>query len=691
MISKKLLFVTECIFCTTLLFAQEIPGNQQAIEDLVEEIAQGIDSDIDYSQITDDLNYLLENPINLNNASEQTFEKLRVLNDFQIKSLLNYIQTHGELTTLYELQLIEGFDYATIKKMLPFVTLSTQINTKKWEGDKALKFGNHTVIGRVSAILEPQQGYQNVSDSALNASPNNYYLGNPMRIYTRYKFNYKNKLQWGITAEKDPGEQFLKGAQTNGFDFYSAHVQVNDVGILKTALLGDYQVQFGQGLIMWSYLSTGKSSYVMDIRKRGNGIHRYTSTDENAFLRGGGFTLQKYGLGLTVFGSYKSIDANIPEIDTLNEDFYFSSFLNLGVHATPAEIDDKNAIQETLYGANINYQYNKFKIGISGVQYQYNMAFIPDDAPENNYRFSGKSNSNFSTDAEFKFKALHIFTEAALSENGGKAILAGALMELTSQLRTSVLYRNYQKEYQALYSNAFAEGSRVQNEQGFYTGVELNLVKKWKVAAYNDFYNFPWLTSSTDSPSKGTDFLVQADFTASRTVSMYWRYKHEVKEQNADSIENGIAKLVENEKSYFRYQIGYVPMANWEFRNRIELSTYAKQGKEYGYLLYQDVIYRTTQFPLSVIFRYAVFDTESYNSRIYTYESDVLNAYSVPPLYDKGTRIYLMLHYQVTDGLDFWLRFAQTWYANKTEIGTGLNQINGDTKSEVKFQFRWQF
>lgn len=689
---KQLIFFGILMLCFLSLKSQETRTSQQAIEDMVEEIAQNIEGEVDYSQITSDLYYFLEHPINLNYSDEKTLEKLRSLNDFQILSLVDYIKTQGNMATLYELQLIEGFDYATIKKLLPFVFVSSEKEDEIWSAKKALKYGKSNLFARISSTVETPIGYQKVSDSLFNENPKAYYPGNKYRVYTRYKFSYKTKLQWGITAEKDPGEQFLKGEQKNGFDFYSAHVQINDLGLIKTLVLGDFQAQFGQGLIMWSYLTQGKSSYVMDVRKRSKGLNRYTSTDENSYFRGGGLTLEKRGFTFTAFGSYKSKDANITLSDTLSEQDYFTSFLNTGIHALPVEIENKKSINETVFGGNVNWHHNKFKMGISGIKYQFNLPFVTDDSPENKFRFSGKNNSNLSADIEFRFKALHIFSEAAISESGGKAILAGALMELSSQIRTSVLYRNYQKEYQALYSNAFSEGSKTQNEQGFYMGLEMLPVKKWKIAAYYDFYKFPWITSQADSPSKGADYLVQTDFTVSRTLSMYWRYKREVKQENLEEIESGIPKLSEGAKSYFRYNISYSPGENWELRNRIEMSKYQKEAvEEWGYMLYQDVIYRPEIFPASFVLRYAVFDTETYETRIYTYESDVLNAYSVPPLYGKGVRAYLMLHYQLFEKFDFWLRFAQTWYADRKEIGSGLNRIDGDTKSEIKIQLRYKF
>ena len=685
----KICFFVLFTFFASQLYSQEDKTGQQAIEDLIEEIAQNRKGEADYSQITDNLYYFLNNPVNINTASVETLEKLYLLNDFQIKSLRDYIKKHGALVTIYELQLIDGFDYSTIKKLLPFITVSDGKKQEPFSFKKAVKYGNHSVFGRVSSIIETPQGFTGVEDSVYKINPDRYYKGNRLRVYSRYKFNYKNRILWGITAEKDPGEQFFAGKQSTGFDFYSAHFQINDIGILKTAVVGDYQVNIGQGLMMWSYMATDKSSYVMDIRKRGQGLRKYSSTDENAFLRGGGVTVSKGDFSLSVFGSYKKIDANTTVIDTVNNRLVFTSFLNSGIHAVPTEQNNEKSVTETLYGANVNWRHNNFKIGMSGVKYQFNIPFQPANSLINKFRFSGDKNYNLSTDFEYRLKSIFFFGEVAMSENKGKALLAGALFELASQLRASVLYRNYQSNYQALYANAFAEGSRTQNEEGFYLGAEIFPVRKWKISGYYDFFKFPWLKTGAYAPSKGDDYLIQADFTVSRNVSMYWRYKNETKEVNFAVDNENIIKLTPATKSMLRYHLQYSPAENWELRNRIELSGFDKDSvNEKGFMVYQDIIYRPDKYPLAVVFRYAVFNTDSYNTRIYTYENDVLNAYSVPPLYGKGTRTYLMVNYSINSKVTFWLRFSQTWFADRDEIGSGLNTIEGNTKSEIKFQVR---
>ena len=92
--------------------------------------------------------------------------------------------------------------------------------------------------------------------------------------------------------------------------------------------------------------------------------------------------------------------------------------------------------------------------------------------------------------------------------------------------------------------------------------------------------------------------------------------------------------------------------------------------------------------PFSGVLRLQYFETDGYNSRIYAYENDVLYSYSIPAFYDKGYRYYVTFNYDLTQKLSFWLRWAQTIYRDKTSIGSGLDEIDGNKRSEIKFQVR---
>lgn len=122
-------------------------------------------------------------------------------------------------------------------------------------------------------------------------------------------------------------------------------------------------------------------------------------------------------------------------------------------------------------------------------------------------------------------------------------------------------------------------------------------------------------------------------------------------------------------------------------RNRLDiLLNKSINYKASGYLLYQDIIYSLPFQSSAINLRYALFDTDSYNERIYTYESDVLYSFSVPSYYYKGSRIYLMLNYDFSRNISLWLRYSQSFYTNKASMGTRFDEIMGNTKSEIKVQ-----
>ena len=131
-------------------------------------------------------------------------------------------------------------------------------------------------------------------------------------------------------------------------------------------------------------------------------------------------------------------------------------------------------------------------------------------------------------------------------------------------------------------------------------------------------------------------------------------------------------------------------------RSRVELLWYDNKNDnaanaEKGFLSFLDFLYKPLLAPYSAVLRLQYFETDSYNSRIYAYENDVLYSYSIPAFYDKGFRYYLTLNYDLNKRISLWLRWAQTIYRDKAIIGSGLDEIKGNKKSEIKLQARWVF
>lgn len=663
---------------TLISTSQNTASQNDLIENLIEEIAEQSEEELDYSNLLDELNKLLIDPINLNNANESDLDKLFILNKNQITNFIKYRESTGQIFSLYELQLIPGFSSAVIRNIAPFVTLK-QISQDTLNTRKKAK---HILLLKSEKTIEEEKGYS-------TENKNSRYLGSPWKYYSRYQYTSpQNKISFGFTSEKDKGEPFFEGENKNGFDFYTAFVQYNSKGILKQINLGDYQVKFGQGLSLWAGLGGGKSSLTTHNAHKYQGIKSYKSTDENQFYRGISVLLEPLkNVNLALFSSYKKKDGSL-DSDSITP--FISSIVNTGFHRNSNEFNQKHNLKEMVLGSYLSVNLNEIEMGISFLQTKYSPEIRGADAPYNYYNFKENENQNLSFYYESQYRSIHLYGEIAQSKSGGRAILQGANIQAHPQLNFELIYRKYDPDYHALFSNAFSEQSKTQNEEGFYMGVEFHPYPKWTVKAYYDQFKFPWLRYSASSPSEGHEYFSQLEFTPNNLVSVYFRYKQENKPVNNSS--DIIKSLAIQKKNQYRLHLSAKMNENWEIRNRIEVSHFQKENtNENGYLIYQDLIYHFTKQPISLNLRYALFDTESYNSRIYAYENDILYGYSVPAYYLKGSRFYFNFNWKINRNFKLYVKYAQTKYINRTSIGSGNSEISGDLKSEIKLLLKFRF
>ena len=210
---------------------------------------------------------------------------------------------------------------------------------------------------------------------------------------------------------------------------------------------------------------------------------------------------------------------------------------------------------------------------------------------------------------------------------------------------------------------------------------------------YFDLYMSKWLKYLTDAPSWGSDNFLQATFTPNKKMEMYLRYRVELKKKNQSDNEGAFDYLVNEQRQAVRFNAKYKVSDAITLGNRIEWAYYkiGKSKPENGFVVYQDVTFKLLSFPLSLNARLAIFKTSSYNSRIYAYENDVLYSFSIPAYYGNGMRYYLTLRYTATRNIDFWVRFSQTQQFDTKTIGTGLDMIDANHKSEIKVQMRLRF
>ncbi|MFY7943129.1 MAG: hypothetical protein ACOVNZ_01030, partial [Crocinitomicaceae bacterium] len=307
MMHKRFLFLLLLLNFKPLIAQDKGEIIQQRIEFISEQLQS---ENLDLTNIIEQLNFYYDNPINLNSTQGQELEELNLLTDVQINDFLLHRKAFGNFISIYELQSLEYWDLNTIQLVRPFIRIDDRLDNLHITFKEAIKQGKFEQFFRVQPMIEQKAGYAEVPDSILKNS-NNYYYGNGDRYYTRFRYTYKTNISIGYTCEKDAGEQFFKGAQKKGFDFYSVHAFFKGGKYLKSAVLGDYQIQIGQGLNLWSSYAFGKTADIATIKRNAIPIRPYTSVDESRFLRGAAMDLAYKSFGLTLFGSRKKIDAAV--------------------------------------------------------------------------------------------------------------------------------------------------------------------------------------------------------------------------------------------------------------------------------------------------------------------------------------------------------------------------------------------
>lgn len=676
-------------------FAFGQDDKELVIQQRVEFISEQLESEeIDLTDVVAQLSFFYDNPLNLNVANREELQSLQLLTDVQISDLMLHRELFGKFITIYEIQSLTYWDMETIRRVLPFVIVDDKLDQLHVGLKEMFKYGNFEAFFRYQGILEDKAGYADVPDSILQTS-NSYYYGNQDHYYSRLRFSYRTNLSFGITADKDPGEEFFQGSQQKtGFDFYSAHAFYKGGKYLKSVALGDYQIQIGQGLNLWSGYAFGKTADVANVKKSAIPVKPYTSVDEARFLRGAAIDLGYKEFSLTAFGSYKGVDATLIEAtDTLvnDADLTVSSINLSGLHRTNSEIERKGALTEIIAGGNLRYERSNFTLGIAGVYQGYDQMYAKDSLPYNQYDFRGKSTMGISADYSWVYRNFSFFGEVATSTHSvAMANVHGVMFSLDRYVSMALVYRDYARDYTTFYNAGFAEGSRVQNEKGLYAGIRVNLSRLFYVNTYADYFKFPWLKYQVDGPSTGHEIMIQPTYKPTRNLEIYARFREQLRQKNSRNSDGTITELEDVLQRNYRLNFSYKVSEAITLKSRIEYVTVNRLSSENedGIIFTQDILIKPKSFPLDFSLRYALFDTDSYDTRIYSYENNALYVFSVPAYYYKGSRAYALVRWSFLKRFDLWVRYAQNIYANRTSQGSGAEEILGNTKSELTVQLR---
>lgn len=654
--SGILLFVFRVCCLAPFLLATPVraqtddPATGELLENFFRDNEQPAETDVQF--LLEYLDDLRQRPLNLNTVGRDELTAIRLLNEIQIENFLAYRNRLGPLLSLHELQAVPAWEVEDIRRILPFVTVSSGLDDRNnslwqgfWTGDSELLMR----WGRPDPVPYPATAE-----------------GSPDAMALRYRHSFDNRLRYGFTAESDPGEALFQKSNRHGFDFYSAHLFASNVShMVKTVALGDYSARLGQGLLLQTGFAPGKSAETTSIARGGRPIRPYAAFGEAFFLRGAAATLSLApNWEVTALLSHRRRDANVlAPVDSTGQEFpdlVFSSLQTSGLHRTPGEIADEKAVTEWLGGLSLNRMWKNGQVALNGLYTRYDKPWEPNPAPYRRFAFTGDALAGISVDYFWRRRNWYVFGELARSGNfGGMAAVNGVLFSPERRVTLALLHRHLARDYQAIYAAPFAESAGPGNEQGLYAGIDVRFGRRWQVNAYADVWRHPWLRFGVSAPSTGSEYLGRIVWTPKRGVSLYALWQIETKER--DSGIAGVTGLLPNTRSRFRLHASYRVGGGLEFRSRVEWSRF-KEGDvaSSGFLAFQEALVRPMGSPISGSVRFAIFDTQNFDTRVYAFENDLFSAVSIPAFAGRGTRYFVNLSWRVNNWFRLEGRLEQT-------------------------------
>ena len=603
-----------------------------------------------------------DSPLNINTATKEELARLPFLTYEQIEDIHAYIYMHGPMLTLGELQLTGSLDYHTRQLLMQFVYAGAVPEQKqKFRLDDVLKYGRNELVARMDIPLYTRDGFRYHSPEELERYPNRAYKGGKLSNNLRYSFNWHNRIRFGITADKDAGEK--------GCDFISPYLFIKDMGTLKELALGNYKVQFGQGLLLGGGFSTGKAMALSSMNRQTQGLKPHSSTQEYGYFRGAGVAV---GRNLTTF---TLLVASTPLDATIKGDTVIGSFKEDGYHRTGLEISKHHNVSLRTIAANVRYSYRGLQYGATALFEKLSLPYKGHD------RFIG-----LSADGTLNRSRYSLSAELSVL-NSNPALIASQTFRLPKGWNLNAVFRYYSPDYLALHSNAMAEGS-VQNETGLLTGISRN-ARNLKLNGYLDLFMHPNPRYGASEKSNGMDLRAQADWRVGPRDALFATARFKSKQKDCKytgrleycmtgryrlrwthSLKKG-AEL-NTQLFYVRYDFIAEPITNG----------YAITGSYSRNLLKERVNINLTA---------AAFYTESYDCRVSVYETGMRYAYNFISLYGKGGHMAATVRYRINSGIQVNLKAGGTYYLDRDEISSAQQRIASNHKEDISVQFIAKF
>ncbi|MCD8266675.1 MAG: helix-hairpin-helix domain-containing protein [Prevotellaceae bacterium] len=645
---------------SSLLFAAAALAQDYSLEDFISELQD--DERGDYPEWTaqlEELAYLNAHPIDINSATREDFRKIPLLTDSQIEDIHTYIFLNGSMRSLSELMAIESLNYATRRYLSLFFYASDKLPERKdtVNARNLLTRAEHELTARLDIPLYYREGY-------MHSPANGGYNGSPLYNRVQYRLQSMNHLLLGLSGEKDAGEPFTKPL---GYDSYGGYLGLKDLKCLRTLIVGDYKLGFGEGLVVNNGFSLGKAYASTPSR----GIRANNAADEYSYFRGAALALRLRNVETTVWVSCRSLDA------TLNSDGDAQTIITNGYHRTDNELSKKGNLRSLLTGGDISWQARGFQLGATGYYQHFSLPLAPGTAAYRAYYPRGNKFGVLGAHYGYGNRWVVFSGETAYStERGGVGMVDKLVWTVSQGYKLTGLVRYYQKQYYSFYASSISENSRAQNETGGMLKLDAQPLRNWTLLAYADFFRNPWPRYQMTHSSQGQDFLVSSEWRLNARHQLSLRYQLKRKESSDVMQAN------------HRIRLRYTALPTSSLRLQSILTLHALEG-EAGASLTQNMRCKFKRKGNTVAAALSYFHTPGYSTRVYVSEPALRSSYSSATLFGEGLRLAATVACALWGGLlTMEAKYGCTCYLDRAEQGSAMQAIRSRWKNDIQLQIR---
>lgn len=630
-----------------------MPGFGQSSREYEKLYEAGESSSIDDDEVFV-IEYLQSNKIPLRGTPAITLSTIPGISEQDAGRIVSFLENH-DYVTYY--MIADSLNLTPGQEIL-LETCTTLEKTASSAYNHSLYTRHRTML-----YLDPLYGFQR-----------NRFQGSPLNLYQRYL--YKNKgLDAGFLADKDTGEEDIE-------DFSSGYVSYS--GRNCQILLGDYNLEIGAGNILWKSFGARKGSSVLGVPdKIGRTFRPYRSSLDYQFFRGGAgsyiFDL-KNDAQIKASAWVSAIDRSA-RIDTAKG--VATSTYQSGYYRTESEISKKNTLKEITGGTDFQYSDKNWICGAAAAYFNYEMPIVSSSSKA----FPGKRGLYLTSYAKYANDEYEFLSEVSTDKNYQPACkVSGSYTG--HNIRFAGHFRYYPEKYRAPYGFNFGEFSYAANETGFYLGFYTKPFDFWRLSNYIDIYKSNGPTYFVPEEVKGYDIFSESDIKISDKYSLVCRLRTETK---TDSYNKKTVIFNKNRSSGRLDFRGDFSRTYFRVRGEFCMVGFAGvEPTESGKLAFIECGYRPSE-SLEFSSRFVVFDTDSYDSAIWSFEYMMPGVMYSPPLYEKGYRLYFAMSYSVISNIDIHCRYTRTCKPAAEDLGSGDLKILDNSDDRIYLQMDMKF